>query len=127
MNWLPIEVSSAIALAVAMQALMWMRAMRSVGRAAPDTSSVDGAAAEDCRRVHSAHCGPCRAIKPMVERLQLSHRDLISVDIAQQVDLARKFSVARTPSFVLVEGDFVRWVLLGGQTERKLVARLQGA
>lgn len=129
MNWAPIAIFAVVALVAAMQGLMWVRAKRSVGQAAPDTSSVDGAAAGDPRRVyyfHSAHCGPCRAIKPLVERLRQTHRNLIPVDIAEQTDLARKFSVAGTPSFVLVEDGSVREVLLGGQSERKLVALLQG-
>lgn len=129
MNWVPIAIFAVIALLAAAQAFMWIRAKRSVGQAAPDTSSVDGAAAGDPRRVyyfHSAHCGPCRAIKPLVERLRQTHRNLIPVDIAEQIDLARKFSVAGTPSFVLVEDGSVREVLLGGQSERKLVALLEG-
>ncbi len=129
MNWVPIAIFAVIALLAAAQAFMWIRAKRSVGQAAPDTSSVDGAAAGDPRRVyyfHSAHCGPCRAIKPLVERLRQTHSNLIPVDIAEQIDLARKFSVAGTPSFVLVEDGSVREVLLGGQSERKLVALLEG-
>jgi thiol-disulfide isomerase/thioredoxin len=129
MSWAPITIFAVVALVAAMQGLMWVRAKRSVGQAAPDTSSVDGAAAGDPRRVyyfHSAHCGPCRAIKPLVERLRQTHRNLIPVDIAEQIDLARKFSVAGTPSFVLVEDGSVREVLLGGQSERKLVALLEG-
>ena len=129
MSWAPIAILAVIALLAAAQAFMWIRAKRSVGQAAPDSSSVDGAAAGDQRRVyyfHSAHCGPCRAIRPLVERLRQTHRNLIPVDIAEQIDLARKFSVAGTPSFVLVEDGSVREVLLGGQSERKLVALLGG-
>lgn len=129
MSWAPIAIFAVIALVTAAQGFLWVRAKRSVGQAAPDTSSVDGSAAGDPRRVyyfHSAHCGPCRAIKPLVEKLRLTHRNLIPVDIAQQIELARKFSVAGTPSFVLVEDGSVREVLLGGQSERKLVALLEG-
>ncbi|MDE2604489.1 MAG: thioredoxin family protein [Burkholderiales bacterium] len=129
MTWAPIAIFAVIALFAATQGFMWVRAKRSVGQAAPDTSSVDGSAAGDPRRVycfHSAHSGPCRAIKPLVERLRQTHRNLIPVDIAEQIELARKFPVAGTPSFVLVENGSVREVLLGGQSKRKLVAPLEG-
>lgn len=129
MSWAPVAILAAVALLASLQALMWVRAKRSIGRPAPDTSSVDGPASADSRRLYyffSQSCGPCRAMKPVVEKLRETHRNLIPVDIAQSIDLARKFSVAGTPSFVLVEGDTVRTVLLGGQAERKLSRLLSG-
>lgn len=129
MSWAPIAVFAAIVLVAAMQGFMWLRTKRSIGQAAPDTSSVDGSASDDERRVfyfHSAHCGPRWATKPLVERLRRTHRNPIPVDIAQHIELARKFSVAGTTCFVLVEDGSVREVLLGGQTERKLARLLQG-
>lgn len=129
MNWMGIAVLGFIALIAGMQLLMWLRAKRSVGHPAPDTSSVDGPAASDPRRLYyfySASCGPCRAIKPLVEKLRQSHRNLIPVDVGQNIELARKFGIAGTPSFILVEGGSIREVLLGGQTERKLSSLLTG-
>lgn len=129
MSWSGIIVGGVIVLIVGMQLLMWIRAKRSVGQAAPDTSSIDGAAAADNRRLYyfySASCGPCRAIKPLVEKLRQAHRNLIPVDVSQNLDLSRKFGIAGTPSFILVSGGEVRDVLLGGQTERKLLDLLAG-
>lgn len=129
MNWVGIAVAGVLALIIGMQWLMWLRAKRSVGRAAPDTSSIDGPAAADARRLYyfySASCGPCRAIKPLVEKLRQSHRNLVPVDVGQNIELARKFGIAGTPSFILVEGGSIREVLLGGQTERKLSSLLTG-
>jgi len=129
MNWMGIVAGGLIALIVGMQLVMWLRAKRSVGNPAPDTSSIDGPAAADARRLYyfySASCGPCRAIKPLVEKLRQSHRNLIPVDVGQNIELARKFGIAGTPSFILVEGGSIRQVLLGGQTERKLSSLLTG-
>jgi len=127
MNWSAIVVGSLIALIVGAQLLMWIRAKRSVGNAAPDTSAIDGPAAADKRRIYyfySASCGPCRAIKPMVEKLRQAHRNLIPVDVSQNIELARKFGIAGTPSFILVVDGQIDKVLLGGQPESKLVGML---
>lgn len=129
MNWMGAAVAGVIALIFGMQGLMWLRAKRSEGHSAPDTSSIDGPAATDARRLYyfySASCGPCRAIKPLVEKLRQSHPNLIPVDVGQNIELARQFRIAGTPSFILVEGGSIREVLLGGQTERKLSSLLTG-
>ena len=130
MNWSAIVVGSLIALIVGMQMFMWIRAKRSVGNPAPDTSAIDGRAAADKRRLYyfySASCGPCRAIKPLVEKLRQAHRNLIPVDVPQNIELARKFGIAGTPSFILVSEGSIQQVLLGGQSERKLLELLTGA
>ena len=92
MNWATIVVGGLIALIVGAQLLMWIRAKRSVGNAAPDTSAIDGPAAADKRTVYyfySASCCPCRAIKPLVAKLRQAHRNLIPVDVSQNLELAR--------------------------------------
>ena len=130
MDWMGIVIFAVIALFMGMQLLMWMRARRSVGKPAPDTRSVDGAATADARRVYyfySEHCGPCRAIGPLVERLGQAHRHLIRVDVQQHLDIARAFGIAATPSFILVQDGLVREVLLGGQTEARILRLLDPA
>ena len=129
MNWMGIAVAGVIALIAGMQLLMWIKAKRSVGSPAPDTSSIDGPAAADKRRLYyfySASCGPCRAIKPLVEKLRQTHRNLIPVDVAQNLEIARAFGIAGTPSFIMVADGSVREVLLGGQSERKILDLLAG-
>jgi len=114
MNWSGIPVGGLIALIVGMQLFMWIRAKRSVGNPAPDTSAIDGPAAADKRRLYcfySASCGPCRAIKPLVDKLRQAHRNLIPVDVSENVDLARNFGIAGTPSFILVVDGQIEQVL----------------
>lgn len=128
MNWVGVAVFSLVALLVGMPLWGWLRAKKSVGQRAPDTSAIDSTAATDARRVyyfHSRHCGPCRAIAPLVAKLRGSHRNLIDVDIERNIELARAFSIAGTPSFVLVENGQIKRVLLGGQTEKTLVGLLK--
>ncbi|MES1999497.1 MAG: thioredoxin family protein [Pseudomonadota bacterium] len=118
-------------LAVAgLQLWTFWRAKQAQGQPAPDTRSVDGTAADDARRVYyffGVHCGPCRAMTPVVDQLRSSHRNLIKIDVAETLPLARAFGIAATPSFVLVENGKITQVKIGAMSEKKLVALLEGA
>ena len=117
-----------VGLVLALQLSAYWRARRVVGSVAPDTSSVDGIAASECRRVYyffAENCGPCRAMTPLLARLQQTHRNLVKVDVAQSMALARAFGIAATPSFVLVEDNTIRQVRLGGMNETRLKHMLE--
>jgi thioredoxin 1 len=121
-------IGTAASLLLLLQAYMWLQSRRTLGRPAPDTASVDGEATADRVRVYyfyAAHCGPCRAVTPLVERLRASHRNLIKLDIAEARELAQAFGVAATPSFIQVVDGVIRRVKLGGQSEARLRAMLQ--
>lgn len=127
MNWIFYLAAGAVALLLLPQVLVAVQAKRSEGRPAPDTVAVDGAAQGADRRVyyfHAVHCGPCRAMTSLVDRLAAAHPNLIKVDVAEFPDLARAFGVAATPSFVQVDDGVVCKVRLGGLRERQLLAML---
>jgi len=112
---------------VLLQGLMWLQARRAQGRPAPDTTLVDGKAAADRVRVYyfyATHCGPCRSMMLLVERLRGDHRNLIKLDVSESRELARSFGVAATPSFIQVIDGVIRRVKLGGQSEVRLLAML---
>lgn len=86
------------------------------GLPTPDTSAVDGGV-DTGRRVyffHAAHCGPCKAITPLVDQLQQEFPNLIKVDVAENMELVQSFGIAATPSFIAVCDDVVSEVKLGG-------------
>ena len=119
-----------VGLVLALQLSAYWRTRRIVGSAVPDTSSVDGIAASERRRVYyffAENCGPCRAMAPLVARLQQTHRNLVKVDVAQSMVLARAFGIAATPSFVLVEDNTIRQVHLGGLNETRLKRMLEAS
>jgi len=116
------------AIILLMQFSLYWRARKALGKSAPDTSQIDGAAAGQSRRVYyfySRHCGPCKAINPVVERVRLDHPNLVKVDIGQHYALAGKFGVRATPTFMLVENGLIQKVKLGGMRERQLRALLE--
>lgn len=129
MQWQIYIVAGLVALLVLSQFLAVWRARRSEGSPAPDTSAVDGPAQGDSRRLYyffAPHCGPCQVMTPLVDRLRGGHPNLIKVNVAEAMSLARDFGVTATPSFVLVEDGTIRRVRLGGQSEKQLLSLLQG-
>lgn len=128
MHWLAYPVLVFVVLVLLMQYLVARRARQIEGRSAPDTGALDGEAHGDSRRVYyfySAHCGPCRASTPIVDRVRQAHRNLIKVDVARHVDLARAFGIAATPSFIAVEDGVITKVRLGGLSEAQILGLLE--
>lgn len=77
-----------------------------------------------CITFCAAHCGPCRTIGPVVDRLRLYYPNLIKVDVAVHPDLARGFGIAATPSFIVVADGRIREIKLGVPAESWLIDRL---
>lgn len=69
---------------------------------------------------HSAHCGPCRALSPLVDRKREGFPELIKVDVTAEPELAREFGVMGTPTFVQVRKDHIARVVLGAVSEKRL-------
>jgi thioredoxin 1 len=112
---------------ILMQYNLHRRARRMEGQEAPDTSVLDGIAGKNSRKLYyfyGRHCGPCKAMAPLIERVRQDHPNLIKLDIAEAPDLARQFGIVATPTFVLVESGTIRKVRLGGMTKRQLLAML---
>ncbi|MGA7180412.1 MAG: thioredoxin family protein [Thiobacillaceae bacterium] len=113
-----------------MQFSLYWRAHKALGMSAPDTSRIDGEAAKNTRRIYyfySRHCGPCKTIGPIVDKVRADHPNLIKVDVGQHHDLVSKFGVRATPTFMLVENGLIRKVKLGGMSESRLRAMLGDA
>ena len=110
-----------------MQVNLHRRAHHVEGQAAPDTSILDGLGSKHARKVYyfyGRHCGPCKAMAPMIERVRRDYPNLIKLDIAEAPDLARQFGIVATPTFVMVESGTIRKVRLGGISQRRLLAML---
>jgi thiol-disulfide isomerase/thioredoxin len=121
-----LTILAVVALLLLGQWLVLRRARRAEGQPAPDTSAVDQGI-DAPRRVYyfySAHCGPCRAIAPLIDRLREEYPNLIKVDVPVHLELARDFGIAATPSFIVVVEGMVSEVKLGGVSEAWLREKL---
>ena len=120
-----------VALAIILALLQWImycQAKRPEGERAPDTRSIDQDDDHPLRVYYffSDSCGPCRSIRPMVDKLREQHTNLIKVNIAEHAQLARDFGVAGVPSFIVVEEGVIKAVRLGRASETWVLKWLRG-
>jgi thiol-disulfide isomerase/thioredoxin len=68
----------------------------------------------------SAYCGPCKTMKPMIEKLAQEFDNLARFDAIEHGELASRLGARAAPAFVQVEQGRVVKVHLGSLTEAKL-------
>lgn len=72
-------------------------------------------------------CQPCKQVKPVVEELnreQNIHFQIIDVD--DNIDLVKKFSVMTVPTFILFENGIEKNRIIGKQTREHLEGFING-
>lgn len=50
-------------------------------------------------------CGPCKMVKPIVQKLIDEGLNIEKIDLDQNEDKARTYGIAAVPTFVLFDGD----------------------
>lgn len=100
-------------------------ARRMLGRQVPEPSPEVGSGAR-LYYFWSPHCGMCRGMTPLIERLRATRSNLIQINVVESPQLARSFGIAATPTLVLVRDGLVKKVLLGAQSETRILELLDG-
>jgi thioredoxin 1 len=98
-------------------------ARRMLGRQIPEPSPAEGSGVR-LYYFWSPHCGMCRGMTPLIDRLRETRSDLIKVNLAESRELAGSFGIAATPTLVLVRDGVVEKVLLGAQSETRILELL---
>jgi thiol-disulfide isomerase/thioredoxin len=101
-----------VALVVAMQVLVQVRARALAGKPLPPLPGVVGERVTRSKRAlvyfFSPACGACRAITPRVRALGQKNPSVFAIDVSQSVELARALRIMATPSTVeIAEGKIV--------------------
>jgi len=68
---------------------------------------------------YATWCGPCRAMKPMVEELEKSYT-VIKVDVDAEPEKAEQYGVLGIPTFIVMDGDKEVGRLTGTATKGEL-------
>ena len=127
MNTLLIVIFTLLGLLILWQWCAGQKAMGMQGQSAPDTSAVDqGIQAR--RKVyffHAVHCKPCKSMMPLIDELRRDFPNLIKLDVSENIQLARSFKLAGTPSFFAVNDGVIESVKLGPTDEQWLRAHLE--
>jgi thioredoxin 1 len=74
---------------------------------------------------YSPQCGACKPMTPIIDKMADRYRNLFKVNVANDMDTARKFGVMGTPSIVLVKEGKIQEFLVGPQPEDKIVDLLK--
>lgn len=113
-----------IGLITLMQLFIFFSARRMRGHSLSEFSDIlDPSLLEKERLVlyfSSAYCGPCKAMKPMIEKLSEEFDSLVCFDAIEHSELARRLGVRAAPTFVQVDKGSVVKVHLGTMSESKL-------
>ncbi|MGD8940209.1 MAG: thioredoxin family protein [Gammaproteobacteria bacterium] len=110
------------------QLLPHIKAREIQGRQIPDLSDVF--TDKQCRQQRlllyfwSPKCSMCRGMTPVIDKLVQEREDVISINAAENVDVARRFKVMGTPTLVLLKNGKVDKVLLGAKSEKTINALL---
>lgn len=129
MEYLPFVLIAVLAVFMAMPLYVWLASKRLQGQAAPDYAALLSPEQQGRDKLlfyfYSAHCGPCRTLAPLIDRMAERHGNVVKVDVTQQPAAAQRFGIRATPTLVLVEGGRVVKVMLGAVTERQLEVLLR--
>jgi thioredoxin 1 len=121
MNYLLYPLLAFAVLIAALQVSTWLRAKSVQGRAAPPSAAGPG------RRLYyffSPRCAPCRGVTPVIDRLAARHPNVFKVDASADLEQARAFGVAATPTLMLVEDGRIVRVIVGSTSEKNLESLL---
>ncbi|TWU20521.1 Thioredoxin [Novipirellula galeiformis] len=68
----------------------------------------------------SSNCPPCRAMQPVIDQLEQTGVPVRHVDVDSERDLARRYGIRQTPTFVIVSGGKEVTRLVGTQSLAQL-------
>ena len=112
----------------ALQLRIFLAARRQQGKPAPELDDILDEEQKRSERLlfyfYSEHCGPCRKVTPMVDKLAATHPNVVKVDVVHQPDVARRFSVMGTPTLIQVDSGQISHVHIGAITEKKLAGMI---
>lgn len=91
------------------------------GKPAPDLAGiVTGHQEQALIYFFSDACGMCKPMTPVIDRLSTEHRNVVKLDVARHLELARRFGVMGTPTTVLVRDGKVEQIWVGVRSEAQL-------
>jgi len=126
MDWFGYLIATFIAVFVLLNFLPLWRARQVRGRAVPelDTLLTDAQRAKRRLLVYfwSPSCGMCRGMTPVIDRLAAERGDVLKVNTAELMHLAKHFGVMATPSLALVEQGVLQKLVVGAKSESQIRA-----
>lgn len=73
---------------------------------------------------YATWCGPCRAMKPMIEELEKDYT-VLKVDVDEEPEKAEQYGVMGIPTYIVMDGDKEIKRLTGIATKDELEVALR--
>jgi thioredoxin 1 len=129
MDWFGYLIATFIVVFILINFLPLLRARQARGRSVPELDAL----LTDVQRGHprllvyfwSPTCGMCRGMTPVIDKLAAERGDVLKVNAAESVALAKHFGVMATPSLALVEQGVVKKLVVGARSEPQIRALLE--
>jgi thioredoxin 1 len=129
MDWFGYLIATFIVVFVLINFLPLLRARRAGGRSVPELDALltDAQRGQPRLLVYfwSPSCGMCRSMTPVIDKLAAERGDVLKVNAAESVTLAKHFGVMATPSLALVEQGVVKKLVVGARSEPQIRALLE--
>ncbi|RTZ61622.1 MAG: hypothetical protein DSZ33_00695 [Gammaproteobacteria bacterium] len=75
---------------------------------------------------YSPSCGPCRSMTPVIDKLISEGKPAAKVDINGSPEVASRLGIRATPTTLVINNQIIEKVILGAQSEQKLLQLLKG-
>jgi thioredoxin 1 len=128
MDWFGYLIATFITVFVLINFLPLLRARQARGRAVPELDALltDAQRGQPRLLVYfwSPTCGMCRSMTPVIDKLAAERGDVLKVNAAESVALAKHFGVMATPSIALVEQGVLKKLVVGAKSEPQIRALL---
>jgi len=129
MDWFGYLIATFIAVFVLLNFLPLWRARQARGRSVPELDALLTVAQRSQPRLlvyfWSPSCGMCRGMTPVIDKLAAERGNVLKVNAADSVALAKHFGVMATPSLALVEQGVVKKLVVGAKSEPQIRALLE--
>lgn len=126
MPYLLVIILALAAFLVLMQLAIYHQSRKQIGSKLPDASLTGGT--DNDRPLllyfHSPRCGVCKTVTPIITQMAEDNRNVISIDVSQNLEAARTYKVRATPTVIQVKDGVIAQVLLGAQSREKLESLL---
>ena len=129
MDWFGYLIATFITVFALVNFLPLLRARLARGRVVPELDALLSDAQRGKQRLlvyfWSPACGMCRGMTPVIEKLAAERGDVLKVNAAESMALARHFGVMATPSLALVEQGVLKRLVVGARNESQIRALLE--
>lgn len=74
----------------------------------------------------SVNCGPCRAMRPVIEQLQNEGHKITKIDVDRDRVTTNLYRVSAMPTFVLLRDGSEQKRFVGARSKAQLLSELEG-